>query len=81
MPGFIGKSIRPADNLDLFDTLAPMWQDSALTPNERALVYAIAVLNRHVMQLENTLKKAGLKLEEEDFVNDVKFYDAQNNTG
>ncbi len=68
MPGHIGKSINPADNMDVNDTLAPMWNDSTLTPNEKALVYACAVLHRRIAQLENSLLKANIKLEEDPTV-------------
>ena len=71
MPGHVGKSISPADNMDVFDTLTPMWNDPTLTPNERALVYACGVLHRKIAQLENSLLKANIKLEEDAIVQEM----------
>jgi hypothetical protein len=43
--GFVGKQISPADNLDVFDTIAPLWQNrDLLSAQEKSLVYAIGVL-------------------------------------
>jgi hypothetical protein len=57
MSAFIGKEIKPADNLDVFDTIAPLWENKAnLSETERALVYAIAVLRRQIANLEQQLQ-------------------------
>jgi hypothetical protein len=50
--GFVGKQISPADNLDVFDTIAPLWQNrDLLSAQEKSLVYAIAVLEKQIGKL------------------------------
>jgi len=73
--GFVGKTIRPADNRDLYDTLAPMWMDTdTVTPNERALVYALCVLdNNYRNDLDElTIKMTALETEKMELAKQVQ---------
>ena len=53
---FIGSSIQPPDNDNVFDTLQPLWEGS-LTQNEKALVYAISVLHKQHEKAVSELRK------------------------
>ena len=56
--GSVGENIRPADNLDIYDTLVPLWdRKDELNPREKALAYAIAVLNRNHEELKERVKE------------------------
>lgn len=52
---FIGKTIRPPDNLDVFDTLQPMWNDPSLDNKTKALVYACSILSHRISVLESAM--------------------------
>jgi hypothetical protein len=49
----VGKTIRPADNADVYDTILPMWNGKdSLSTNEQALVYALGVLATNLQKLK-----------------------------
>jgi len=55
--GFVGMEIRPVDNADIFDTIRPLWERrEQLNPREKALVYAIAVLNGNLDRLKTRVE-------------------------
>lgn len=56
--GFVGKQIDPADNLDIFDTLNPLWNNRhLLSRQEKSLLYAFGVMYRHIRILESEITK------------------------
>ncbi len=52
---FIGKSINPVDNVNVMETITPLWLDKTLTQNEKALTYTCAVLNNNIAILTDTI--------------------------
>ena len=65
--GFVGNSIRPADNFDIYDTIQPMWEKRAdLSAQERALLYAISVLADKNFDLDNRVFALEQKLNKQE---------------
>jgi hypothetical protein len=53
---FVGEMIRPADNLDPYDTLCPLWnRKEQLSETEKALVYVIGVLTTKIINMEKQI--------------------------
>jgi hypothetical protein len=51
--GYVGESITNNVNMDVYDTLTPLWlRKDDLSPIEQSLVYSIAVLSKKLMRLE-----------------------------
>jgi chromosome segregation ATPase len=52
---FIGKSINPVENVNVMETITPLWLDKTLSQNEKALTYTCAVLNNNIAILTDTI--------------------------
>lgn len=58
--GYVEECERPSDvsNLNIYDTLTPMWLNRhLLSPQEKSMLYIIAILNSKLEKLNTALSK------------------------